>query len=189
MFFSKLNNCSDQDLITKYKEKPNRKYIDVLYKRYSHIVFGVALKYLKNKESAEDTTISIFSSISNDIINQNITNLKAWLYTKTKNNCLNQINKKKINEISLDNLSIELGEDESSYKLDSEEKLNLVNETLNKLKPEQKKCLELFFFEKKSYEQIASEMKMDTKKIKSYIQNGKRNMKNILLSEGHFNDG
>lgn len=49
---------------------------------------------------------------------------------------------------------------------------------------EQKECIRLFYFDNKSYREIAATLKQDEKKVKSHLQNGKRNLK-ICLEGRH----
>ena len=54
---------------------------------------------------------------------------------------------------------------------------NALAHCIEKLKAEQKSCIQLFYFENKCYREIAERLYMEEKKVKSYIQNGKRNLK------------
>lgn len=99
MFFNRnsYNSYSDEEIISLYLKNKESKIIDELYKRYSHLVFGVCLKYLKQKENAEDATLEIFYLLSDKIEKHTIQNFKSWLFTITKNTCLMQLRKKILN--------------------------------------------------------------------------------------------
>lgn len=193
-----MDNYKDWDdlkLIVEYRSGGDNKYIGELYKRYHHLVFGISLKYLKNATDAEDAVIGIFETLFVKLQEHQVLNFKSWLFTLCKNYLL-QITQRKnrFNSVSYDEI-IEKNEENFMEKdgeihlneeafLEIEEKEALVREAVSKLSPEQKVCVELFYFEKLSYQDIVSKTGYDFSKVKSYIQNGKRNIKNFL-DENH----
>lgn len=172
---------SDQELVYQYQKSKNVKYYGHIFNRYSHLVFGVCLKYLKNTEDAEDATMQIFEKAMKDMITNNITYPKSWLFSVAKNHCLMKIRSNKTEVSNSENLeNIIEKENEISTKTLLEIKLNDIEKALEKLKPDQKKSLILFYIEEKSYSNIAEETGWDIKKVKSELQNGKRNLKLML---------
>ncbi len=175
---------SDEELLSDYRKKQSSKIIGELYKRYGHLVFGTAMKYTKNKFDAEDITMIIFEKLPKKIISHDIQSFKSWLYMVSKNECLMFLRKK-------GNVSIELtreleSEDSLAQKEEQEVQLNLLEQAIDKLKDEQKKCIQLFYLEHKSYQEITELLLMDLKKVKSAIQNGKRNLKIQLEGRNEF---
>ena len=177
---------TDEELFVKYKETNNSEFIGQLYQRYTHLVYGSCLKYLKDSETAEEAVMEIFEKILFNAHKYNVGFFKSWLFIVTKNHCFQKL-KKNSKELSIEgqeNSSIFMEyqpdvylNDESDLKKDKTENLA---PALKKLKPEQKTCVELFYLDGKSYKEIADETGFSIKNVKSYIQNGKRNLKKIL---------
>lgn len=171
---------SDAELISFYKKKSDPLVIGELYNRYGHLVMGAAMKYMKNKHDAEDITMLVFEKLSTRILKSEIQNFKSWLYTVTKNEVFQLFRKKGIQ-------STELKPESENYRLNEEDSLNeaiakekqllQLEEFVETLKENQKKCILLFYIERKSYQEIAALLKMEVNAIKSAIQNGKRNLK------------
>lgn len=181
----------DNELIALYKESLDKEIIGELFKRYTQFIFLVSIKYLKNEDDANDAVMQIFEKLFDDLLNHDVANLKSWLYMVTRNQCLMNLRKqqsdlkrnqdyKKDNENFMENdFNLHLKENEVK-----EVHANAVQNAVNQLNKEQKKCVNLFYFEDKSYSEIARISGYSEKKVKSYIQNGKRNLKNILTKEG-----
>lgn len=181
----------DNELIALYKESLDKEIIGELFKRYTQFIFLVSIKYLKNEDDANDAAMQIFEKLFDDLLNHDVANLKSWLYMVTRNQCLMNLRKqqsdlkrnqdyKKDNENFMENdFNLHLKENEVK-----EVHANAVQNAVNQLNKEQKKCVNLFYFEDKSYSEIARISGYSEKKVKSYIQNGKRNLKNILTKEG-----
>ena len=184
MFKRKRHNYSsysDEELLIRYKNNPINDILGEYYIRYGHLAFGVALKYLKNQVEAEDLVMTVFENLPKKLINHSIHNFKSWLYSVVKNECLMRLRKK---EYSTSGIEDEL---ESINELETillrEEQLVLLEKKIEELNEEQRICIRLFYIERKSYQEISSTIKLEVKKVKSAIQNGKRNLK--IKLEGH----
>jgi len=185
-----LTILDDNDLIALFKKDGQKEVIGILYKRYTRFVLSVCMKYLKNSESAKDAVMEIFESLFEKLPKHNISYFKSWLYTVSKNHCLHIIrnNKKNLPYVLNENIMGDdfmenvpfLYPDNDTTVLES--KLNNLSTAINGLSKEQKICIELFYLHDKSYEEITLITNYDLKKVKSYIQNGKRNLK-IKLEE------
>jgi len=185
------NTLSDNELILLYKENSDKEIIGNLYKKYTRFVFLVSLKYLKDKDESEDAVMQIFEKLFIDLKNHKIDNFKAWLHTVTRNHCLmklrkNQSTLKKTQEYKIDSENSMESEDylHLNEKTDDEIKFKNVREAIDGLNNEQQKCIQLFYIESKSYNEVADITGYTLKNVKSYIQNGKRNLKNSLLKAG-----
>jgi len=175
----------DLDLISFYKESEDKDAFTVLYERYGHLVMGTCMKYLKDEFDAEDMTSKIFEELGQKILRHTIMNFKGWLYRLTKNECLMFLRKQKsgfIYKVSIDALSEDNKEPENT-----EQQLVLMEQSLSSLKSDQEKCIRLFYLEDKSYQEVADLLQLEIKKVKSAIQNGKRNLKLILVQNDEFN--
>ena len=180
-------NQTDAELLEIYLKQNNQEILGELYLRYMHLVYGVCLKYFKNPEKSKDAVIELYEKILIEINKHTINNFKSWLYVVTKNHCLMKLRKTKPGGLILTSSDEELtGFMENEPELhpidkEQDEKLEeALNNCIEKLKAEQKKCILLFYFENRCYQEIATTLKIEEKKVKSYIQNGKRNLKICL---------
>jgi len=173
-----INQLSDEDIVALYQQKFRKKYIGVLYERYYHLVFGVCLKYLKNVEESKDAVATIFEKLLEDLKTVELTKFRAWLYVVSKNYCLQQLRKNKNINLSINEVEYTLQEEDLKPVLEEKELLlRKMEEQLKHLKKEQRECIELFYLKNKSYTQIVAQTGYNLKQVKSYIQNGKRNLK------------
>jgi RNA polymerase sigma-70 factor (ECF subfamily) len=178
-------DSTDEDLLRQFQRTGSLDTLGELYSRYMHLVYGVSLKYLEDRDEAKDTVMQIFEKLASDLPGQEVRNFKSWLYVLTKNQCLMQIRSQKSEAGRMEKYKIEQEFMESGqdlHPLDKED--HSVEDALKKciehLKNEQKQCIELFYYEKLCYQEIAALLKIDEKKVKSYLQNGKRNLKICL---------
>lgn len=184
------HNFTDDELVAEYFSDGNLKIIGELYKRYTHLVFGVCLKYLKNEEKSKDAVMEIFESLIEKLKIHKVTNFKSWLYTVSKNYCLMLLRSdssytKLKDRIFHNFISENMELPNQMHLLIEEEKEQLIEQldkALNKLNKEQENCIKLMYMENKSYREIADITGYSMKEVKSYIQNGKRNLKNYLIS-------
>lgn len=182
----KYRKLSDEELVLLIRQEQASQCIGILYERYGHLVFGLALKYLKNKNEAEDLTAHVFEHLFNKLQKHTIQNFKSWLYTLSRNECLMFLRKQQ----PQGNVSAEmyaLQEEPAEDLAEKEIKLELLEEKMTLLKDEQHACIRLFYLEEKSYQQVSDELKLPLSKVKSAIQNGKRNLKLLLEQHHEFN--
>ena len=180
---SKHNSMKDAELIQKYLESEDLDFLGALYQRYMHLVLGVCLKYFKDRENSKDAVMQIFEKLILAVKKHEVNNFKGWISVVARNHCLMALRSKK-NKINQH--SVEINEQhgvEMSYQMhhdDGEEldlKIGKIEAALINLPKEQQTCIKLFYLEEKSYKAVAEETGYDLKKVKSYIQNGKRNLK------------
>ena len=95
---------SDTALLLLYKQSHDLVYVGDLFERYSTFVYGVCLKYLKDREEAKDAVMQVFEKLIVELKTREINNFKSWLHVVVKNHCLMAIrqNKIKIKEIGFD---------------------------------------------------------------------------------------
>lgn len=187
MFRSKKNlkNKDDQQLLLNYLADADLDVLGELFGRYMHLVYGVALKYLKNREEAKDAVTQIFERLIIEIPKFEIQNFKSWLFVVTKNFCLMEIRKEKANKNRFEKFSVEQNMESADllHPIDEDQDYLLqenLKHCIQRLKQEQKDCVQLFYYQEKGYKEIAEELEIAEKKVKSYIQNGKRNLKICL---------
>lgn len=191
MIFKRKIIKSDQELILAYQKDKNKQWVGELYNRYSHLVFGVCLKYLKNKTHAQDATSAIFEELFDKLQDQIIDNFSSWLYTFSKNHCLMQLRKKKTKKhgiemgshLSVDQVILSSTNEEAENKKLQEIALEEMEKAIENLSKDQKECITYFYLNQMSYDQVASKTNLTLKQVKSAIQNGKRNLKNALIKK------
>jgi RNA polymerase sigma factor (sigma-70 family) len=189
LFHKEKQDLSDSQLIAKYIDSKDNKFAGDLYMRYTHMVFGVCMKYLKNEHDSEDAVIQIFEKILVDLKRFEVDNFGGWLHQVTRNFCLMKLRKDKTkfkrSDEYANSVKSNVEYDDPSHLLDeeSEEEVRLANlqEALSSLKEEQRVCVDMFFFKEKSYTEITEQTGFTLKQVKSYLQNGKRNLKNKLM--------
>jgi len=178
------DDLSDQELLSRYQKNGDIKLVGILYDRYAHLVYGVCLKYLQNREESKDAVMQIFEKVIEELKIREVHNLNNWLYVVSRNFCLMEIRrKKKTVDIS------EAIEKNEKFLMESVDEMNPIEEQLDDIKlkkclealtSEQKRCIELFYYKEMCYKEISKLTNYDIKKVKSYMQNGKRNLKNCM---------
>jgi RNA polymerase sigma factor (sigma-70 family) len=182
-------NFSDSELIERYRYSYDNAYIGELYQRYSHMLYGVCLKYLKDEEKAKDVVMDVFEKVLKDLKRHDVENFRTWVYSVTKNACLMQLRKEKrldVREQEYQRSVVEIMEIDLPEHLNGESQDEIDNRlmlAIDQLKMEQRRCIRMFYFEKKSYEEIENETGFTYKEVKSFLQNGKRNLKIKLSKE------
>jgi RNA polymerase sigma factor (sigma-70 family) len=187
----KQNNrlAGDAELIRSYQRKGNTDDVGILFERYTHLVFGVCMKYLKNREDAEDAVMGIFEKLITDLKIHRVHDFKNWLYRVSKNHCLMILRKQNLKQRVLHEARMNIRQDfmenaEEWHPLfgNDPDISILLHRAMEALKPEQRQCLEMMYYDKKSYKEIVVLTGYSLKQVKSHIQNGKRNLKNMMAA-------
>jgi RNA polymerase sigma-70 factor (ECF subfamily) len=177
----KYRQFSDAELMSSYRSSSDKKIIGELYTRYGHLVFGTCLNYMKNKNDAEDILMEIFMTLGEKIKKHEIKYFKSWLFVLTKNSCLMILRKKKHTDLPL-NEELVAYQDEIEEKEIEEIKLNELETAIEALDPPQDEAIKLFYIQQMTYKEVSEQLNLTLNKVKSAIQNGKRNLK-IKLKE------
>lgn len=176
-------HITDQELLEQFYNDHNNEWLGILLQRYTLLLLGVCMKYLKNEEEAKDSVQQIFLKVIQELHKYRVEYFKSWLYMVAKNYCLMKIRERhgKITVEINDRLA---GQPNSETDLQAlyqnELTLNLMNDSLKELNPEQQQCVTLFYLEKKSYQEVSEATGYSMLQVKSYIQNGKRNLKILI---------
>ena len=177
-------HLTEQQLLDRFYDDHDNQWLGILLQRYTLLLLGVCMKYLKNEEEARDSVQQVFLKVITELHKYKVDYFKSWLYMVAKNHCLMKIRDrqgKATTEIR-DQLAVQHpDEDENKYKhLEKDRQLDLMASCLEELNEEQKTCVTLFYLEKKSYQEIADKTGFSLMQVKSYIQNGKRNLKILI---------
>ena len=175
-------HITDEQLLNNFYNDRDNNWLGVLFERYTLLLYGVAMKYLKNEEEAKDAVQQVFLKAITELNKYPVQYFKSWLYMVTKNHCLMKLRQKPglHKDISEQQIPDDTDPAASYQHLEKERKLQLMSDSLDELNHEQKQCVTLFYLQKKSYQQIAEQTGYTVMQVKSYIQNGKRNLKITL---------
>ncbi|WP_139957244.1 RNA polymerase sigma factor [Flavicella sediminum] len=182
---NKPKKDTDEALILRFCQENDLEVLGTLYHRYMHLVYGICLKYLKNREESQDAVMQIFEILVKELPRHEIKIFKNWLYGVSKNYCLMKIRKDVSEKKKQENYSSDIFMENTTelHLLDKDEPVDLniaLKECMEALKEQQRLCITSFYYEEKCYQEISDDLNIDLKKVKSFIQNGKRNLKICL---------
>ena len=179
---NRYSHISDQQLLNNFRADKDNHWLGLLLQRYTLLLFGVCMKYLKNDEEAKDAVQQIFLKAITELHKYDVEYIKSWLYMVAKNHCLMKLRDKPGRVVDIKENMIISNEEESTVEVHvfKDKQLALVASSLEELSPEQKLCVSLFYLEKMTYQDIADKSGYSLMQVKSYIQNGKRNLKILL---------
>lgn len=176
----KYNHITDQELLEKFHADHNNEWLGILLQRYTLLLLGVCMKYLKNEEEAKDSVQQVFLKVIQELHKYKVEYFKSWLYMVAKNHCLMKLRDRqgKIPAELTERITATPEEEtDRQALLQNDHTLDLMEAGLKELNREQQQCVTLFYLEKKSYLEITEQTGFSMLQVKSYIQNGKRNLK------------
>jgi len=183
-------HITDEELLRLFQKDGNNDWLGILLQRYSVLLVGVCMKYLKEEEAAKDAVQQVFIKALTELDKQyRIENFGGWLYRIAVNFCLNQLRDQKplVRDYPFSRMPGAEEEDEALHWEKIKDYAHLES-ALSELKKEQERTIRMFYFEHKSYQEIAEQTGYTVKMVKSYIQNGKRNLKIKLQNNPSPND-
>jgi len=179
-----INNAlvfSEQRLLTEYRKTGDLQLLGRLYEPYMPLIYGVCLKYYKDEAKSEDAVMQIFESLISKLRVHEVSNFKSWLHTLARNHCLMELRKaNRVTTVDIEEHVVESDvflHQQNEGERNPEEQLALMESCLETLSDEQRRCITLFYIEQKCYKDVAELTGYDLGQVKSYIQNGKRNLK------------
>lgn len=178
----RLKEQTDEELIIAHKL--GNKGISELYARYHNLVFGSCLKYFKNRPDADDAVSEIFALIDRKLKSHEVLNFKSWLFTVTRNYCIEVLRKRNRQRDKLS--AAESMYSETVFHPDDIEDVDLLKKLevcIEALPEKQRMTVDLFYYKKETYKEIAIKMGLSWDKVRSFMQNGRRNLKNCLDSK------
>jgi len=180
---------TDKDIISGFRKDEDKRWVGMLYERYAHLVLGLCYKYLKEKNAAEDATCDIFISLMDKLKKHEINNFRSWLYSTSRNHCLMILRSTKGAQlVSINGHEPAVDDHGLSIVKLKETQLELLEQSIDKLKLDQQECIRYFYLDENSYAQVSDRTGMDLKAVKSHIQNGKRNLRILLEQYREFNE-
>ena len=180
-FLKNISNhdAGDPELVALYQRSADLQVLAALYQRYMDLIYGICLKYLGDSETAKDAVMAIFEELAQKLLRHEVENFRGWLYTLAKNHCLMQLRStRRIKTHELDPDRVQITEDlHLNGMLEKEEHLEKLSGCLETLSPEQRSTVELFYLQNKCYKEIETLTGLEWNKVRSHIQNGRRNLK------------
>ena len=171
---------TDKELVAAFKQSGDNNYLSTLYQRYMDLVFGVCLKYFKDAEKSKDAVMEIYLDLNTKLKQHEVDNFKGWLHVLARNYCLMQLRSPrnmKTTEFNADFMQSVENTHLNSEVLEKESNFVKLEQCLDTLEEEQKQTVQLFYLKNKCYNEIAEITGYDWNKVRSYIQNGRRNLK------------
>ncbi|MEO6948894.1 MAG: sigma-70 family RNA polymerase sigma factor [Ginsengibacter sp.] len=176
------NDITDDELMQKFHQDHDNKWLGILLPRYTLLLLGVCMKYLKNEEDAKDAVQQVFLKVINELHKYKVDYFKSWVFMVARNHCLMKLrgNKTTPVEINENVLSARDTDEGIAMHLEKEKLLTDMEEAMKELSIEQQQCVTLFYLKKKSYAEIAEITGYTMLQVKSHLQNGKRNLKMLM---------
>jgi RNA polymerase sigma-70 factor (ECF subfamily) len=181
------DHTDDNQLLEHFYRSKDNQWLGLLMQRYTLLLLGVCMKYLKNEEEAKDTVQQIFLKVITELHKYKVDYFKSWLYMIARNQCLMRLRDKQGKTAKELTETMYLAEPESvvAELAERDALLAVMEETLQELNEEQKTCVTLFYLQKKSYNEISETTGYTLLQVKSHIQNGKRNLKLLVEKKMH----
>ena len=175
---------TETELIERYKRSQDQQYLSDLYRPYMTLIYGTSLKYLKNKAQAEDAVMDIYVSLKDKVAKHKIDNFRAWIYRLSVNHCLEKLRKEnRFRERKNDAEHMYSSTVFHPNDVNKEKDLQVMEACILELNDAQRQCVKEFYYNKKSYNDIAEQLSMSYTQVRSAIQNGRRNIKNCMTSK------
>lgn len=189
--FRKPRPVTDAEFVTAYHDTGDLELLGELYERHIDMVYAVCFKYLRNDEDSKDAVMALFEQLVTDLRRHEVTNFKSWLHSVARNYCLMHIRSRKLHDA--DDVTAAFADEETQHaallivrdnsdddSFDLEHNLTRLEDCMKTLPVEQRTCLDLFYFHEKTYADIADITGYDPARIRSYLQNGRRQLKRCL---------
>ncbi len=180
---SKHKDLDDKELLLRYYQDYNNDWLGTLLQRYTMLLLGVCMKYLKNEEDAKDSVQQVFLKVIHELPKYKVEFFKSWLYMVAKNHCLMKLRDKGRFTAEINEQMMGAPDDAEAIPqaIEKDNQLQLMEMAMSALNEEQRTCVTSFYLEKQSYQQIAEGTGYTVMQVKSHIQNGKRNLKIQML--------
>ena len=169
----KYDHISDSELLAKFYEDHDNEWLGILLQRYTMLLLGVSMKYLKNEEEAKDCVQQVFLKVINELHKYKVEYFKSWIYMIAKNHCLMQLRDKGKYTAEINEKLIGAADEteEKDKFIEKDRVLTNMAQALQQLNKEQQLCVTLFYLEKKSYHEITEITSWSLMQVKSHIQN------------------
>lgn len=185
-FGTPKKDIDDEVLLRRYRDTGDMAVLGELYEAHAEMVYYVCMRYLKDSERSKDAVMHIFEELIHKVNKQEIQRFGSWLYVLSRNHCLMQLRaEKNRHHVSIDEfVEFPLAVHPEGEAEEKERQLTALEQCMERLPEKQKRSVDLFFLNEKCYKEIADSTGYSLKEVKSYIQNGKRNLK-LCMEANH----
>ena len=185
------SSLSDEALAAHYRRHGEEGAIAELFGRYVHLVYGACRNFLPNKSAEEwrDQVMVVFERVAVYARESKIEAINTWVFAITRNECFSRLREQeRTNRYQQDweyfeKSSAPVMENEGLlrlYQVEEPDTGQLLENAMAKLEDKQRRCIELFYGQGKSYREVAEATGFTLKQVKSYLQNGKRRLESEL---------
>lgn len=171
---------SDEQIIQSFQSNQIKSTLSPLFKKYTKSLIGLSYYYISDAEVSKDIVMDVYETVLKQISNKEISNFKAWIMSICRNKCLKHLRDKKV-FLELNSFSESFMENTDPVEY-IDERYDILRASMDQLKEDQRRCLEGFYLHGKSYQEISEDFNLGYKEVKSFIQNGKRNLKNLMMA-------
>lgn len=177
---------TEAELLHSYYQGGDLHVLAELYQPHMELIFSICYKYLRKEEEAQDAVMQLFEKLVVDLRVHQVDNFKSWLHSVARNYCLMEMRKQKVvvGEELADSNEVVAEWDGTEEALQLDRNLLALENCMQQLATEQRSAVQLFYMEEKCYREIADQTGYELSKVKSYIQNGKRNLKICMDKNG-----
>lgn len=177
----KTTPLTDEDHVARLKAGSGSS-LGVLWDRYAHLLFGVAMNYLKDVEASKDEVMGLFAELPALIGKHDVQKFRPWVHAVMRNRCLMALRKANP-QVRMDPALIEQ-EDQGADSALHEASLQELEAAIARLPEGQEACIRMFYLEKNSYQQVAERTGHSLEQVRSHLQNGRRNLRISLEHHG-----
>ena len=181
---------ADEELVSAYQETLDQEYLAEVYNRYIALIYGICLRYLSDQELSKDAAAEIYEVLESKLKKFDVSNFSSWLHSLTRNYCLQILRQRKRHDSAhpelISEMDMEINDSLHPSINGQEELLRQMENSLLQLPEAQLDCIRLFYYGGKSYVEISELTGFEVKKVKSHIQNGKRNLKLLIIKDGGY---
>jgi RNA polymerase sigma factor (sigma-70 family) len=180
---------NDNEIISSVLQGDQARYAE-LVKRYQNFVFTIALRYAPQREDAEEIAQDVFVKAYRSLADfRGDSKFSTWLYTIVSTTCISFLRKKKLDTRSLDNEQVfEVADNQDSgfraNQVEQKSKLQMVNEAIKRLSPDDAKLITLFYKGEQSLEEISRIMGLEVNTVKVKLHRARQRLKDRM--EKHF---
>jgi RNA polymerase sigma-70 factor (ECF subfamily) len=181
------SEISDADLLTRFKQSSSPNDLLPLYERHAELIYALALRYLGTPQRAEDAGMEVWAVLLDKLPKHDISNFRSWLQTTIRNHCLMQLRREKRDPLQQTNNDDVFMQSDRLLHLSTESNHHQDPDTrplyhcMKQLNDEQRRCVSMFYLQEgESYQTIAEQLDLSVGRVRSHLQNGRRNLKICL---------
>jgi RNA polymerase sigma-70 factor (ECF subfamily) len=180
-------------LLRQYRQTGDLAVLGRVYEPYLELVFAVCYQHLRDEDEAKDATMQVFEKLVTELRRHEVSNFRSWLHSVARNECLMLLRRRRTapettDVFDEDRMESAAGTHPTDEDFSLENHLAHLDGCLDTLAETQRTAVRLFFYEEKSYREISDLTGFGLNDVKSFLQNGKRNLKKCLERDRPYDD-